>query len=190
MLKDSMRNLIFLVFLISFSALSATEDKIVLSNKSIGDMPIKVGIEISLYKITQYFPFYEVTHQIASGDSPDYHLYVVSSYKGEKLISFISYINEPDGYEKAVVKLDEVVVYGQNIQDEFGVKPKMHIKQIIALRKNLEFGAGHMDNYIGRDKMWYLFSVENSHGTGVTKEMAIDANPQIDAISWPYPRWR
>jgi len=185
-----MRNLIFLLILFSFSTLSADEDKIVFTSKSIGDMPIEVGKDISLFKVRQYFMSYTVTHQIVSGDSPDYHLFHVSSHRGKWSISFISYINESKGYEQGVVKLDEVIVYGENIQDEFGVSPRMHIKEIIALRKNLEFGAGHMDNYLGKNKMWYLFSVKNKHGERVTKEMAINANPQIDAISWPYPRWR
>jgi hypothetical protein len=182
-----MRNLIFLVFL--FSCISAAQDKIILTNTSIGNMPIEVGIEISLYKIKTHFPFYKVTQQIASGDSPDYHLYIVSTYENEELISFISYINESDGYEKSVVKLDEVIIHSSKVQDHFGVKPSMTISQAIEKRKYLKFGAGHMDNYLGNDKIWYMFSVNQTHGTQVTKETAIKANPKIQSISWPIPWW-
>jgi len=121
-----------------------------------------------------------VTHQITSGDSPGYHLFTISLHDGKWSISIISYINESENYEQAVVKLDEVLLYSEYTKNVFGVSPKMHIKEIIALRKNLKFGTGQLDNYLG----------ENRHGVGVTKEIAINVNPQVDAIIWPYPRWR
>ena len=65
----------------------------------------------------------------------------------------------------------------------------MTIGQAIAKRKNLKFGAGHMDNYLGKDKIWYMFGVEKKHGTQVTKKMAVTANPKISVISWPNPWW-
>lgn len=183
-----MRNLIFLVFL--YSCISTAQDNLILTNTSIGNMPIKVGMDISLYKIKQHFPFYKVTQQIASGDSPDYHLYIVSTNANEELISFISYINESGGYEKSKVKLDEVIIHSSKVQDQFGVKPNMTISQAIEKRKGLEFGAGHMDNYLGTEKIWYMFSVNQIHGTQVTKEAAVKANPKIQSISWPSPWWR
>jgi len=182
-----MRYLIFCVWLIS--SISAAQDKIILTDTSIGDMPIEVGAKISLYKIKQYFPYYKVTQQIASGDSPDYHLYVVSTYENEELIYFISYINEPDEYEKSIVKLDEVIIHTSIIQDQYGVTPNMTISEAIEKRKYLKFGAGHMDNYFGNGKIWYMFSVNQTHGTQVTKEMAVIENPKIQSVTWPIPRW-
>jgi hypothetical protein len=184
------RLIILLIALISFAGQAAEEKKLILTESSIGEMPIKVGMKISLYKIRNHFRYYRVTQEIAEGDSPDYNLFVVSTHEGEELISFISYINESDDYEEGVVKLDEVVIYGTKTQDEFGVTPGMHIKQAIAKRKELKFGAGHMDNYLGNGSVWYLFSVNQTHGTAVTEDMAVEANPKIDAISWPYPRWQ
>jgi hypothetical protein len=54
----------------------------------------------------------------------------------------------------------------------------------------LDFGAGHMDNYLGKGNLWYLFSVDKMHGTVVSKSMALKSNPRIDCISWPRVRWR
>jgi len=185
-----MRNFLFLLtFLISFSALSAKDKTIILTNTSIGDMPIEVGINISLYKIRNHFPFYRVTQEIREGNSPDYHLFEVATYEGEPLISFISYITEPNGYEKGIVKLDEVIVHSSRIQDQFGVTPNMPISNAIDKRKGLKFGAGHTDNYLGNDKIWYMFSVNQTHGEQVTKPKAIISNSKIEVISWPHP-WR
>jgi hypothetical protein len=184
-----MRNLIVLLVLLSLSCLGAEQDKIILTNTSIGSMPIEVGSEISLYKINQFFPYYKVTQQIASGDSPDYHIFVVSTYAGEELLSFISYINEADGYEKGIVKLDEVIIYSARVQDQYGVTPNMPISQAIAKRKVLIFGAGHTDNYLGNGNIWYMFSLNESTNTLVTLETAVAADPKINAISWPNPWW-
>jgi hypothetical protein len=131
------RLIIILVVLISFSAQAAEYKKIILTKTSIGDMPIEVRMKISLYKIRNNFPYYRVTQEITEGDSPSYNLFIVSTHEGEELISFISYINEPDGYEESVVKLDEVVFYPTKTQDEFGVTPGMHSKQAVAKRKIL-----------------------------------------------------
>jgi hypothetical protein len=114
----------------------------------------------------------------------------VSTYENENLISFISFINESDGYEKSTVKLDEVIIHSSKIQDHYGVEPNMTISQALKKRKDLKFGAGHMDNYFGNDKIWYMFSVNQLHGTQVSREVAINANPKIQSISWPIPWWR
>ena len=110
--KNRMRKCIF-IFTLFFSVCSyaAKGEKLVLTDTSIGNMPIGVGADISLYKIRNFFPHYKVTHEIREGDSPDYNLFTVSNYEGEELLYFISYINQPDDYEKGVVKLHEVIVH-------------------------------------------------------------------------------
>lgn len=188
-IEECMRNFILLVVLLLTSCVSTQQNKMMLTNTSIGDMPIGVGKEISLADIKQYFPLYTVSHKIASGDSPDYHLYVLSSQEGEVLVSFISYINQPDGYKNSRVKLDEIIVHSSKIQDQFGVTPNMAINQALAKRNNVKFGAGHTNNYLGNDKIWYMFSVNQLHGTQVTKAIAVAANPNIESITWPNPRW-
>jgi hypothetical protein len=185
-----MRYLITILILLSFGASSAEFKKIMFTQSAIGDMKITKGMDISLYKLSKYFPFYNVTQSIGQGDSPDFHIFTVSTYENEELISFISYINEEQQYEKGVVKLDEVITCSDQIIDEFGISPKMHISRAITARDSLDFGAGHMDNYLGKGNLWYLFSVDKMHGTGVSKSMALKSNPRIDCISWPHVRWR
>jgi len=34
-----------------------------------------------------------------------------------------------------------------------------------------------------------MFSVNQTHGTQVTKEMAVIENPKIQSVTWPIPRW-
>lgn len=183
-----MRVVIFiLVFLLSCSS-QAGQETLLLSDNSIGNMKISKGMDISLYKIRAAFPNYRVSHEIAQGDSPDYHLFTVSSHEGEALLFFHSYIHEKKDYESGIVKLDELVSCSELVVSSAKVGPKMTISSIPQL-ESLEFGAGHMNNYLGMDKLWYLFSVGDLHGTAVSKELAIELNPQIECISWPAPWW-
>ena len=185
-----MRNFIFIFTLFfSVNSYAEKEEQIILTDTSIGNIPIEVGGDISLYKIRNSFRYHRVTQEIREGDSPDYHLFTVSTYEGEVLIYFISYINKTDEYEKGIVKLHEVIAHSPKIKDQYGISPKMTVDQAIAKRKDLKFGAGHMDNYLGKDKIWYMFGVEQKHGTQVTEQMAITANPKISVISWPNPWW-
>jgi len=167
------------------------DDEIVLNENSIGSMKIEPGMKISLYKIWGEFSKYKVSHEINEGDSPDYHRFIVATHSGESLVSFISYIENASEYEQARVELDEVVVHSNKIKDQYGVRVGMNISTALRLRGgDLDFGIGHIDNYLGKNKIWNLFSVEDKHGVSVTKEMALKVDPEISAITWPYPRWR
>ena len=187
MLRSILFVLLFLA--VAFDA-SESDNRIVLTVDSVGPMRIKLGMPISIQRIAEHFPRHRVTQEIRSGDSPDYHLFTVATLEGEVLVSFISYINDEAGYEAALVGLDEVVLQSPRTIDEYGVSPGGPISQAIKARKELEFGAGHMDNYFGKDRIWYLFTVAGMHGTQVSKQHAIESNPKIDVISWPAPRWR
>jgi hypothetical protein len=185
-----MRKLIILILVILPLGSAAEKTNLVLTDDSIGSMAIEPEMEISLFKIMRHFQSYKVSHEIRSGDSPDYHSFVVSTYQGEALVSFISYIEKDSEYENGVVKLDEVLVHSSIVQDQYGISIGSTINAALKEREELKFGAGHMDNYMGNGKIWYLFYVKGKHGTQVTKEEAVAENPKIDAISWPYPRWR
>jgi len=189
-MKTIPRILAAVLFLTSATVVFATSEEIVLSSSSIGNMPISPGKEISLHMISLHFSGYRVTHEIGEGDSPDFHLFTVSTYEGDNMFFFVSYVRDPSEYVKGKVKLDEVVVLSSLIVDEFGISPGMSVKEALKLRKDLDFGAGHMDNYLGKDQLWYLFRVNDYHGTQVTREMAMEADPKVDAISWPHPKWR
>jgi hypothetical protein len=185
-----MQYILAVIILISFSSLANEKEPIIFTEISIGKMKIYKGMEISLYQISKNFPFYRVTQEIGQGDSPDFHMFKVSTYENEELIYFISYINEQTDYEKSTVKLDEVMTCSNKVKDEFGISPSTDFNTAYYSRDKLEYGYGHMDNYIGKGNLWYLFSEYDEMGNRVTKEKALESNPKIDCISWPYARWR
>jgi|GEM_PF-3248400 len=185
-----MQYIIILLTFLSLGVSSTESKKIVLSQSSIGDLEITKGMDISLYKVSKYFPLYHVTQSIGAGDSPDFHIFTVSTQTNEDIIRFISYIDEKSGDETGGITLDEVITCSNKVVDEFGISPGMDIKAAISARDSLDFGAGHMDYYLGKDHLWYLFYVDKTLGASVSKNIAINSKPQIDCISWPYARWR
>ena len=176
---------------IAFSGqLWAERPPIVLADSSVGSFDISPGKMISVLRLRNAFPFYRVTQEIREGDSPDYHLFTVATYEGEKVVSFISYITDESMYEQAVVPLDEVLLVGGPAIDQYGVAPGERLSSALKKRKELEFGYGHMDSYLGRGKIWYLFYAGAPEGTRATFEQAKESDPEIAVISWPKPRWR
>ncbi len=182
-------SLLIIIFL-SFLSFADESESIVFTESSIGKMKIHKGMEISLYKIREQFPFYRVTQEIGMGDSPDFHMFTVSTRKNEELIYFISYINTQQDYEKSIVKLDEVMTCSSKVKDKYGISPKSDFNTAYRSREKLEYGYGHLDNYLGEGKLWYLFSEYNELGNRINKDKAIELNPKVDCISWPYARWR
>ena len=183
-----MHHLLVLLLFFSFS-IYAKEDKLIFTESSIGTMKIKENMDISLFQISQKFPYYMVTQRIRQGDSPDFHSFTVSTWEGEELIEFISYINETEDYEKAIVKLDEVITCSEKVKDIFGVSPKSKFNLAQKSREDMTYGDGHMDNFLGKGKIWYLFSVPNGQFSRGSLKTAEKVNPEINCISWPYPRW-
>ena len=168
----------------------AESESLVLTSNSLGGLVLKEKDAISLQILKDQFSSKRVTHEIGSGDSPDFHIFTIATNDGEKIASFISYISSEKERGNTVVPLDEVVVYSPLITDEYGISVGMKLNEAVKLRREMEFGAGHMDNYMGNNKIWYLFRVGEMHGTMVSKEAVIQSNPKIEVISWPYPRWR
>ena len=183
-----MHRLLVLLLIISIS-IYAKEENVIFTESSFGPMKIKENMEISLYKISQKFPYYKVTQRIGHGDSPDFHSFTVSNWEGEELVEFISYINKPEDYEKSIVKLDEVITCNEKVKDSFGVSPKSEFMVAQKSREGMTYGDGHMDNFLGKGKLWYLFTVPNGQFSRGSQELAVKANPEIQCISWPYPRW-
>lgn len=183
-----MKILISIFLLITAFSVHADQEIFLLTENSIDEMKIQKGMAISLYKIKRAFPFYRVTHEIAEGDSPDYHRFTVSNHDGEELIYFHSYIDDEKEYESGVVKLDEVISCSKYVLSLDRIGPTMQVGSIPDVEA-LEFGVGHMDNYLGDGSVWYLFSVGYLHGTQVSKVKALESNPKIQCISWPAPWW-
>ncbi len=190
-LSQVLRSILVSVLVLAALSVSwAGEDQIVLTADSVGEMHLESGMPISTEHIAVHFPGHIVTSEMRSGDSPDYRFFKVESRDGELLIGFISYIKEEVENGDVPAGLDEVVLYSPQTVDEFGISPGDEISEALAAREGLIFGAGHMDNHFGRDRIWYLFHVDDLHGVQVSEQRAVESNPRIDVISWPYPRWR
>jgi hypothetical protein len=184
----SVRKFLFVLFLFQIS--NAFSEELVLTDSSLGSMKISVGMELSLIDLIREFPTYKITHTIGSGDSPDYHKFLVSTFQNEDLFAFYSFIETDDDYRKGVVKLDEIAIFSPKVKDKYGISTSSTLSEINEKRAGLEFGAGHMDNYLGAGKIWYMFDVNGMHGTMLSKESAFKQNPKINVISWPGILWR
>lgn len=180
---------IMLLLATSF-AIAADRQPIVLTESSVGAFEISKGMNISLHKLWQAFPYHQVKHEIGMGDSPDFHIFTVETHEGEAVVSFISYIKEKSMYESALVALDEVLLLGGGAKDQYGISPGESLSSVIKKRKSMEHGYGHMDSYLGSGKIWYLFQATTPEGMRATQEEAIEINPKIELISWPIPRWQ
>lgn len=164
--------------------------KILLSENKIGTMEIKEGMNISLYSIRSAIRGpYRIRHEIRDGMDWSSHEFVVETWEGEELFAFISFIKDPKEYESAQVRLDEIVIYSGEIQDQYGISPGMLISEASKVRPDMEFGSGHMDNYLGSGKIWYMLNIDwsridQSKGLS-TKEYAIKSDTKISVITWP-----
>jgi hypothetical protein len=178
----------FLLLLLGSHVFAAP--KILLSENKIGDMVIKQGMNISLYSIRNAIKGpYRIRHEIRDGMDWSSHQFVVETWKGEELFAFISLIKDPQNYESAVVRLDEIVIYSEEIQDQYGIYPSMPISEAAKIRPDMEFGSGHMDNYLGSGKIWYMLNIDwvkidQSKGLS-SKEYAIKSDTKINVITWP-----
>lgn len=181
-----MRALVVLsVLVFSFSAYA--EKAIVLTESSIAGMSLSYEMPISLYKLWQEFPYHIVTHELGEGEPGEFHLFTVSERNGPTVAIFLSYIEEEAQFEAGVVPLHRVVVFSGGVKDQYGVSPGDSLASVLARRKGLEFGVAHMDNYLGKGKLWYQFTVQGKHGAQVSRTEAEQANPTIELISWPAP---
>lgn len=183
-----MSRLLFLLAIASFF-INAEEESLIFTESSFGPMELKENMEISLFQLSKKFPHHKVSQTIGQGDSPDFHSFTVSNWEGEELVEFISYIEKPEDYEKAVVTLDEVITCSKLVKDSFGVSPQSKFNDALSARGDMKYGFGHMDNFIGKGKLWYIFTVENGQFSQGNREIAEKVNPNIQCISWPYARW-
>lgn len=183
-----MSRILFILVIVSFSIV-AEDEQFIFTESSFGPIELKEGMEISLFQLSKKFPYHKVSQTIGQGDSPDFHSFTVSTWEGEELVEFISYIEKPEDYEKAVVTLDEVITCSKLVKDQFGIRPLSKFNDALIARNDMKYGFGHMDNFIGKGKLWYLFAVENGQFSQGSRELAVKVNPSIECISWPYARW-
>lgn len=178
------------LYLFLLSSWSYAQSTIVLTNQSVGKMPLSIGQPISLYRIKHYFPNMTVTQQISSGDSSDYYLFRVLNRQGEHVLSFISYITSSDHYEESVVALDQVVAWSPSVVDQYGVAVGDRLITAQRKRTGLRYGTGHHNGYAGLNRLWYGYSFPQPHKKQRSNVDITSLNPTIQAIYWPNYQWR
>ncbi len=188
-----------LSLILSTSSLSAEE--FVLSQTKIGRLILTPNSPISVKIIKKAFPEYSVTHEIRSGDSPDFHWIGISNKEKELLFYIVSYLEEPDNKNTNLYNIDLLTVTSPHIKDEHGIKVGDYLDKVIKSRgENLLLSANHFDNSIGNSNLFYQFTVKPSeklrslgldyfNPENVTLKQVIESNPIITSISWPNPRW-
>jgi hypothetical protein len=188
------------ILLICFSNISTAKD-LILSKTSLGSLKLSQDSLISFQKIKKAFPEHNVTHEIASGDSPDFHRIEIQNDEKEKLFYIVSYFDEKTDKDTPQYNIDLLVITSSKIMDQYGIRIGDDVKKVIIKRGlNLLVSANHFDNSIGNDLIFYSVEVPLStelkdkgmdymSPVGVTKEQIILANPVVTSISWPYPSW-
>jgi hypothetical protein len=65
----------------------------------------------------------------------------------------------------------------------------MPISEASKIRPDMKFGSGHMDNYLGSEKIWYMLNIDWSkidQSKGLSpKEYVIKSDTKISVITWP-----
>jgi hypothetical protein len=188
------------ILLICFSNISTAKD-LVLNQTSLGSLKLSKNSLISFQKIKKAFPGYNVTHKIASGDSPDFHRIEIQNNEKEQLFYIVSYFDEKTDKDTPQYNIDLLVITSSKIMDQYGIRIGDDVKKVIIKRGlNLLVSANHFDNSIGNDLIYYSVEVPLStelkdkgidymSPVGVTKEQIILANPFVTSITWPYPGW-
>ena len=188
------------IILFCFSNFSIAKD-LILSQTNLGTLQLSQSSLISFQDIQKAFPDYIVTHEIASGDSPDFHRIEVQDNDKEQLFYIVSYFDEKTDKDTTKYDIDLLVITSNKIKDNYGIRIGDNVKTVIKHRGlNLLVSANHFDNSIGNDLIYYQVEVPLSQElkdkgldymspVGITKEQIIAANPVIKTISWPYPSW-
>ena len=180
---------------------SGFAEQLVLSKNNLGPLKLSQEREITFKEIESTFPDYIVTHQIASGDSPDFHLITVKDKNKNTLFYTVSYFDETVNEHSASYKIDLLKILSKEISDSYGVRVGDKVSTIIKKRgSNLKMSANHFDNSIGNEQIFYQVQVEPrgkfkeigidyADPTSVTLSQIIESNPEVKSISWPTPSW-
>lgn len=172
-------------------------ESLMLTENSLGSLELSENTVVSISFLKEKFPELNISHEIASGDSPDFHYYEAKHKNGEVLFSIRSYINDGD-YTLKSSKIDSLVIHSNKIKDQYGISIGNSYADVKKARPdNLKFGANHHDNYLGEGKIWYSFNVYiESNVPGLFEsperikiESLIEQNPNVTFISWPSPKW-
>jgi hypothetical protein len=186
-------------FLAVFLALPITvygaqsDTKLTLTSESLGPLPLSKETLVSESYLKQLFPKYKITHEIGQGDSPNFHYFEIKDSDGELLFTIKSFIEDSDQQSKqpTAVRIDLLQVRSPRIRDVHGLRVGSRVKDIIkAIGRNLDFGAGHHDVYLGADRIFYNIRTNSEWSPErFTLNDAVRGNWQVISISWPSAAW-
>jgi hypothetical protein len=182
------------VLVASGALLGQTARPLVLTAESLGSLRLGPEKKVSVPILQRAFPGYGVTHGIGMGDSPDFHYFVVTTARGEKLFvikSFIEGATPGRADDRQEVSIDLLQVISREVPDSFGLRVGDRVADVIRVRGDkLVFGAGHHDVYMGGDRIFYSFATgTQSSPEGFTLSDARRGYWHIVSISWPYGAW-
>jgi hypothetical protein len=163
-----------------------------LTETHLGPLPLNREAKISVAYLTQIFPTYNVSHEIGSGDSPDFHYFRVVARDGEVLFTITSFLREGNGNDtQNAVPIDLLKVVSRGIRDKYGLRVGDRVAAIVRARgKTLEFGASHHDVYLGGNQIVYNIRTSSDLSPErLTLADAIRENWRIVSISWPTAAW-
>lgn len=193
-----MKKLLLVLLLIIISSQVVAND-LTLTKTTLGKL--KLDKRISLSQVQNVFKDYKVVHEIAFGDSPDFHKISVINDSGETLFYTMSYIMNDVKETDEEYLVDLLIIQSSIIQDEHGVRVGDRVSDVLKKRQDsLSLVSGHFNNAVGAQSIYYQVTViptkeEIEKGLdfynpeSVTMEMILKANPKIESISWPQASW-
>ena len=188
------RILLILMILPAVGIAKDLSEKILLTESTIGGLPLSTTTQVSLADLQAQFSGYQVIEGFGQGDSPDFHYFEVLDSSQELVLRMYGFgfsaTNAQPQYP-----IDLLVVFSPRVIDQFGVSLGMTYHEVTQLRNGpFEFGANHFDNFLGAGKIWYGFDLNSTENVPLNPEDFTVSdlrknNPRVAAISWPSPRW-
>lgn len=178
-----------------------SNNQLILNPTHLGPLKLSTDRLISPQEIQTLFPDFIVSHKIASGDSPDFHLINIQNAKQEELFYIISYFNETVDKDTPKYAIDLLVISSSKIMDAYGIRVGDDVQKVISQRgSNLAISDNHHSNSIGQNLIHYQVGspiikelTQKDHTytrpAGITKDKIISTNPVVTSISWPQPSW-
>jgi hypothetical protein len=158
-------------------------------------MPLNREPTISVDYLKKHFPNRRITHEIQSGDSPDYHHFMVATVEGDVLFTIMSFLKEHQvssiGQRLEAVPIDLLKIVSPTIPDEHGIRVGNRVADVIRARgENLHFGTAHFDVYVGGNQIFYnLRTGSDWSPENLTFADAKRADWEVASISWPTGAW-
>lgn len=182
--------------LLMSSGVYSQDEQLVLTEGGLGALSLKNNPSISVEGLRKLFPEYQVKHGIYSGDSPDFHVFEVSTKDEEILFEIVSFIEDDEPHDEGkdgsvVVPIHLLKVVSPRIPDAYGIRAGDSVAYIVRVRgKNLEFGASHHDVFLGGKNIFY--NIETETDESPERFALADVLRQswpIRSISWPQAAW-